>query len=65
MMDHEKNSDLKAHMKRKDEEYFGQAFVDLKKSHEDDLRMGKIDEEIIFEEPCNLFFYSRIGNTSI
>ena len=26
----------------KDEEYFGQAFVDLKKSHEEELSRGKI-----------------------
>ena len=34
----------------KDEEHFGQAFVDLKKSHEEELAMGKIDDEILFEE---------------
>ena len=44
-----KNSDLNALMKRKDEENFGQAFADLKKSHEEDLDMGKIIEEILFE----------------
>ena len=33
MRDHEKNSYLKALMKRKDEENFVQALVDLKKSH--------------------------------
>ena len=35
------------------EEDFGQAFVDLKKSHEEDLAMGKIVEEILFEAACN------------
>ena len=43
MMDHEKNSDLKALMKRKEEENFGQTLVDLKKSHTDDLSMGEIE----------------------
>ena len=43
-------------MKRKDEENFGQAFADLKKSHEEDLYMGKITEEIIFEVACSAIF---------
>ena len=45
---------------QKDEEDFGQAFVDLKQCHEEELTMGKIDEEIIFEETCNAIFYPRI-----
>ena len=48
VMDHEKNSDLNSLMKRKDEENFGQAFVDLKRSHKEDLAMGKITQEILF-----------------
>ena len=47
------NGDQALALIEKDEEYFGQAFVDLKKSHEEDLVMGKIVEEILFEVACN------------
>ena len=53
IMDHEKKSYLNTLMKRKYEENFGQVFVYLKKSHEKDLSMGKITEEILFEAACS------------
>ena len=37
----------------KDEEYFGQAFLDLKKIQEEDLAMGRIAKGILFEAACN------------
>ena len=47
------------HLLRKTQEDFGQAFVDLKKSHEEDLSMGKITKEIIFEVAFSGIFLSK------
>ena len=43
---------------KKYEEDFGLSFVDLKKSHEEDLAMRKLVEEILFEAACNGIFLS-------
>ena len=53
------NGDQALALIEKDEEYFGQAFVDLKKSHEEDLAMGKITEEILFKEAWNGIYLSK------